>query len=182
MPCRFIYLNARLRLWLGIKKAPCANVGGRTISHSQALPMNNVRLQNFFTDTAARGRITFGDVRRLHRDYLPGGVSSREEAEMLLELDTRIGRADSAWTDWLVAAIVEFAVWSEPPIDGVESGTGEWLNGVLAAMSKTTKAGRKIAREVRRTADRVQRIDCIAVPAALPAVAEFNMNEFQLAA
>jgi hypothetical protein len=139
--------------------------------------MNNVRLQNFVTDTAARGRITFGDVRRLHRDYLPGGVSSREEAEMLLELDTRIGRADSAWTDWLVAAIVEFAVWSEPLIDGVEGGTGDWLNGVLAAMSKTTKAGRKIAREVRRTADYVQRFDCIAVPAA-----EFNVNELQLAA
>jgi hypothetical protein len=144
--------------------------------------MSNVKLQHFVTDTAARGRITFGDVRRLHRDYLPGGVSSREEAEMLLELDTRIGRADSAWTDWLVAAIVEFAVWSEPLIDGVEGGTGDWLNGVLAAMSKTTKAARKIAREVRRTADCVQRMDCVAVPVVLPAAAEFNVNELQMAA
>jgi hypothetical protein len=151
--------------------------------------MSNVKLQHFVTDTAARGRITFGDVRRLHRDYLPGGVSSREEAEMLLELDTKIGRADSAWTEWLVAAIVEFVVWSGPPIGGAVGGTGEWLKSILAGTSKTTKAGRKIAREIRRTADCVQRIipvsandDCIAVPAALPALAEVNVSELQLAA
>jgi hypothetical protein len=150
--------------------------------------MSNVKLQHFVTDTAARGRITFGDVRRLHRDYLPGGVSSREEAEMLLELDSKIARADSAWTDWLVAAIVEFAVWSESPVGEAVSGTDQWLKGVLAATGKT-RAGRKIAREVRRTADCVQRIiavsandDCIAVPAVLPAAAEFNINELQMAA
>jgi hypothetical protein len=150
--------------------------------------MSNVKLQHFVTDTAARGRITFGDVRRLDRDYLPGGVSSREEAAMLLELDSKIARADSAWTDWLVAAIVEFAVWSEPPVGEAIGGTDEWLKGVLATTSKT-KAGRKIAREVRRTADYVQRItsvlandDCVAVPAALPALAEVNVSELQLAA
>ncbi|HKA81409.1 MAG TPA: hypothetical protein VKD43_15320 [Xanthobacteraceae bacterium] len=144
--------------------------------------MSNVRLQQFVTDTDARGRITFGDVRRLHRDYLPDGVSSREEAELLLDLDSKIERADIAWTDWLVAAIVEFAVGNDSPIDGAVDGTGEWLKGVLAGTSKTTKAGRRIAREVRRTADCAERIDCMAVPAALPAVAEFNVNEFRLAA
>jgi hypothetical protein len=150
--------------------------------------MSNDKLQHFVTDTAARGRITFGDVRRLDRDYLPGGVSSREEAEMLLALDGRIARADSAWTDWLVAAIVEFAVWSEPPVGEAAGDTDEWLKSVLATTGKT-KAGRKIAREVRRTADCVQRIiavpandDCIEVPAVLPATVEINANEFQLAA
>jgi hypothetical protein len=149
--------------------------------------MSNVKFQHFVTDTAARGRITFGDVRRLDRDYLPGGVSSREEAEMLLELDSKIARADGAWTDWLVAAIVEFAVWSEAPVGEAVGRTDEWLKGVLAATGKT-RAGRKIARELRRTADCVQRIiaisandDCIEVPGALPA-AEFNVNELQLAA
>jgi hypothetical protein len=148
--------------------------------------MSNLKLQHFVTDTADRGRITFGDVRRLDRDYLPGGVSSREEAEMLLALDSKIGRADSAWTDWLVAAIVEFAVWSEPPVGEAVGATDEWLKGVLATTSKT-RAGRKIAREVRRAA--VRRIaavsasdECIAVPAVLPAGAEVNVNEFQLAA
>ena len=150
--------------------------------------MSNVKLQHFVTDAAARGRITFGDVRRLDRDYLPGGVSSREEAEMLLELDSRIARADSAWTDWLVAAIVEFAVWSESLVGGSVGGSDEWLKGVLAATGRT-RAGRKIAREVRRTVDCVQRIiaasandDCIEVPVVLPAAAEFNVSELQMAA
>jgi len=143
--------------------------------------MNNVTLQHFVTVTAARGRITFGDVRRLHRDYLPDGISSRAEAEMLLELDTKIDRADIAWTDWLVATIVEFAVGSEPPIDGAVA-TGAWLKGLLAGTSKPTRAGRRIARELRRTADRVEPIDSIAVLAADAAVAEVDMNELRLAA
>jgi hypothetical protein len=150
--------------------------------------MSNVKLQHFVTDTAARGRITFGDVRRLDRDYLPGGVSSREEAEMLLALDSGITRADSAWTDWLVAAIVEFAVGSESPVGEAAGSIDQWLKGVLATTGKT-KAGRRIAREVRRTSDCVQRIvavsaddDCFAVPVVLPAAAEVNVNEFQLAA
>ena len=72
--------------------------------------MHNSKLQDFVTITVLHNRITFGDVRRLQRDYLPHGVTSRADAEVLLRLDGMIERADRAWTDWLVAAAFDFAV------------------------------------------------------------------------
>ena len=46
--------------------------------------MDNSKLQDFVTITVLHNRITFGDVRRLQRDYLPHGLASREQVEMLL--------------------------------------------------------------------------------------------------
>src|SRR5262245_19443954 len=117
---------------------------------------NNTKLQEFVTNTAARARITFGDVRRLQRDYLPGGVTTCDEAEMLIRVDGSVDRADKAWADWLVAVIVDFALCNEQPIDAAGSGTREWLKGILAAIGTSTKAARRIGREIRRHADHVQ--------------------------
>ena len=118
--------------------------------------MSNIKLQEFVTNAAARGRLTFGDVRRLARDYLPGGVSTCEEAELLVDLEGKVVRADRAWADWLVTALVDFAVLTEQPVD--ESGTGarEWLKGLLNAKGISTKATRRIAREIRRDAAPIQ--------------------------
>jgi hypothetical protein len=151
--------------------------------------MKNIKLQDFVTKTAARSQITFGDVRRLQRDHLPDGVSTREEAEILIRLDAKVGRADKTWTDWLVAAIVDFAILNERPIGALESGTGEWLKALLAVTGTSTKAGRRIAREIRREAVRVQStISSMAEEdenAMLPLPSEAvegTMNAFQLAA
>ena len=36
----------------------------------------NAKLQGFVCNVAAKGKISYGDVRRLQRDYLPGGITS----------------------------------------------------------------------------------------------------------
>ena len=94
--------------------------------------MENSKLQDFVTITVLHNRITFGDVRRLQRDYLAHGVSDREQVEILLHLDGMIERVDRAWADWLAAAIFDFAVFSERSVDAVESGTCDWLLDHLA--------------------------------------------------
>jgi len=131
---------------------------------SQALTMNNItnntsKLEDFVADRAARSRITFGDVRRLQRDYLPGGISSCEEAELLIRLDGAVGRADKAWTEWLVEAVVEFALGSDAPEAGEQAGGRERLKDILAAAG--TRAARRIAREIQRAAERVEPIEPI---------------------
>jgi hypothetical protein len=118
--------------------------------------MSITSLQDFVTKTAAKSRITFGDVRRLQRDVLPDGVSSRDQAELLISLDAEVARADGSWTDWLVAAIIDFAVWREDPAGAVESDAAQWLKDRLAAGGTLTKAARRIAREIRREAERVE--------------------------
>ena len=117
--------------------------------------MNTLSLQDFVAKTTAKNRITFGDVRRLQRTILPNGVFDRQQAELLLDLDRNVGRADGAWAEWLVAAIVDFAVWAERPTGSVEGEAALWLGEALTRGGRLTKVGRRIAREVEREAERV---------------------------
>jgi hypothetical protein len=117
--------------------------------------MNTSKLQEFVTKTAAKKRITFGDVRRLQRDVLPDGIAGREEAELLVRLDGAVDRADGAWADWLVAAIVDFVVWGERPTGAVEAEAAQWLIGLLTEAGAPTRAGRRIVREIRCEAERL---------------------------
>jgi hypothetical protein len=123
--------------------------------------MENNKLQDFVTITVLYNRITFGDVRRLQRDYLPHGVASREQVEMLLHLDGMIDRADRAWADWLVAAIFDFAVFSERSVDAVESGTCDWLLDHLAALEISTKVTRRLERDLQQALDPIAPIEYV---------------------
>jgi hypothetical protein len=117
--------------------------------------MSTSSLQEFVAKIATRNRITFADVRRLQRDILPDGIVDREQAELLLGIDRRVARADIAWADWLVVTIVDFVVWGERPTGTVEGEPAQWLGDVLTRGGMPTRAGRRIAREVRREAEAV---------------------------
>jgi hypothetical protein len=101
-------------------------------------------LEDFAARIEAKARITFGDVRRLQRDHLPGGLSSFEEAKILLQLDANVARRDRAWFQWLVATIVDFAV----PRDGTRAAD-DTLEALLALENASARARRRIAREIR---------------------------------
>jgi hypothetical protein len=116
--------------------------------------VKKMNLQDFVASATIRNRITFGDVRRLQRDYLPHGVATREDAELLIGLDAKVGRADRAWVDWLAAAITDFALAGGGPADATDSEPGDWLKQLFAASGASTKATRRIARTVRREAKR----------------------------
>src|SRR5215218_300208 len=58
--------------------------------------MDTTPLCVFVNKVTASNRIVFGDLRRLQRDVLPSGPSSREEIETLLSLDS-IGQVDEDW-------------------------------------------------------------------------------------
>jgi hypothetical protein len=124
-------------------------------SRTEEIKMSNNNLAEIVAKTIVKGRISFGDVRRLQRDVLPDGVSSREEVELLLALDRAATRTDRSWTEWLVPAIVDFVVWGERPTGLVEADAASWLTGVLGAGGTPTKAARLIAREIAREAERV---------------------------
>jgi hypothetical protein len=108
--------------------------------------MSNTMLQDFVTRTAARSRITFGDVRRLRRDCLPGGINADEEVGTLIWLDSTVSRADKAWSQWLVAAVADFALRSEVTEDGI----ADWLKRLTAAAVHGTRVRPRILREIGR--------------------------------
>jgi hypothetical protein len=115
--------------------------------------VTDTNLQDFVTSTAARSHITFGDVRRLQRNWLPEGITTREEAEALICLNGKVGRADKTWAQWLVTAITDFAANRERhgvAADQGDQGTVEWLERLLRTATMSTSLGRRIARELRR--------------------------------
>jgi hypothetical protein len=112
--------------------------------------MTKVSLSDFATKILRNGRISFGDVQRLQRDILPDGLTSREEAEILIGLDRGAAKADAAWGRWLTATLVDFVVWGERPTGIVDEDTARWLAAALegSAAEPGSKRARIIAREI----------------------------------
>jgi hypothetical protein len=119
---------------------------------------DNNKLRDFAALALAKGRITFGDVRRLQRDYLPEGLSSIEETRIVLSLDGRIERADRAWSNWLVAAVVDFVARSEEAAFVEENSIEAGLQDAFAISGASPAVRRRITRELRREVQRSQQI------------------------
>jgi hypothetical protein len=115
------------------------------------------RLQEFVGNIIAKGQITFGDVRRLQRGCLPTGISSRDELETLISLNSKIGRADKTWAQWLVPAVVDFVATGQGCGPPIEESAGKWVDSLLAA--SPTNLGRRIARRIRRELARLRAIE-----------------------
>jgi hypothetical protein len=107
-------------------------------------------LSEFAGKILQKNRISFGDVQRLQRDILPDGLTSREEAEILIGLDRGVAKADGAWGRWLVATLVDFVVWGERPTGIVDEDTARWLAAALegSAGEAGSKRARLIARAI----------------------------------
>jgi hypothetical protein len=112
--------------------------------------MINGKLQDFATSAMARSQISFGDVRRLQRDCLPHGITTRDEAESLIALDATLVRADKAWAAWLVPALVNFLTARQAAEVADADAAKAWLQGLLAQSPSSAALGRKVARHIRR--------------------------------
>ena len=107
------------------------------------------KLQDFVSNVIARGRITFGDVRRLQRRYLPNGLTRRDDVEMLISLNGQLDRADKAWAEWLTAAVTDSAR-REDCGPAIEDAAASAVERLLASAESVTKLGQRIARQIRR--------------------------------
>jgi hypothetical protein len=104
--------------------------------------MSTTPLGEFAHKVRAADRVGFGDLRRLRRDILPGGPTTRDEVETLLAIDAAVGRFDRGWMPYLASALREF-------VAAMPGGAGEdaldWLRPLLARSPARTCAA--IARE-----------------------------------
>ena len=116
--------------------------------------MRSTLLRDFVAQAREANRIRFGDVRRLRRDILPARIATREEAELLIDLDRSVSTVDRGWSDYLVMTVRDFTIWGTPPIGVVDRDKAEWI---IAALSNggVTKNGRAIARGVAAAAPHV---------------------------
>jgi hypothetical protein len=109
--------------------------------------MDTAPLTLFARKVSTSNRLLFADLRRLRRDILPHGITSREEVEVLLGLD-HIERLDEEWAAYLVEAVTAF-VLSASGSPALDSATTAWLATALPTARPTTAAAimRAIERE-----------------------------------
>jgi hypothetical protein len=114
--------------------------------------MNQSSLQDFSVRVLAGGRIGKRDVQILQRDLLADGVSSREEAEILIRLDREAGSVHASWSAWFIGTLTDFVVWGARPTGRIDEETGRWLATCLLEGGRAPRAHRLVA-ELEREAD-----------------------------
>jgi hypothetical protein len=109
--------------------------------------MHDQSFEKFCTRALQTRRVGFGDLRRMQRDGLPDGATSREQIEALMRVDRGIDRADAGWLPFLTSTIRAFVLKSAVPLD---PDTTAWLVRILSGGSSRTAVA--IAREMVREA------------------------------
>jgi hypothetical protein len=109
--------------------------------------MDTAPLTLFAQKVSASHRLLFADLRRLRRDVLPNGITTREEAEVLLGLDC-LERLDVEWPAYLAEVVVAFILSASKPPD-LDPATTAWLVAVLTTAQPRTAAavGRTLERD-----------------------------------
>ncbi len=110
-------------------------------------------LQSFIDRVLESRTIGDDDVRLLQRDILPHGLVCQEEADVLIALDRAVNAKSRLWADYLVSAVVDFAVWGTRPTGYVTGTAAHWLLSSLTAGGGPTATGIRIALEVVREAE-----------------------------
>jgi hypothetical protein len=111
-------------------------------------------LRAFADAVVEHKRITLKDVRKLRRYILEDGIASREEADTLIALERAVP-AEPAFAEYLVGAVVDFAVWGARPTGYVDQDTARWLVATLSCGEGPTETARHIAFEIVREAEQV---------------------------
>ena len=101
--------------------------------------MDTTPLCVFATKARSSNRLLYGDLRRLQRDVLPTGATSRKEVEVLLSLDW-IERVDRDWPRYLAMTVSEFVLSTSDPPGSVDRN-GDLARAALA--DTRPKTGRR---------------------------------------
>ena len=137
--------------------------------------MIRVSLRFFASRVLRTKRMDAGDRRTLQRIIFSDGVRSRIEAEVLLQLSRAVRPVDPDWADFVVASVVDFAVWGERPSGYVDPDTAKWLVAVLSQKG-ARQLSRRIAREIVKEAQDVDpRVAELARPWWQPSLAWFDL-------
>ena len=111
-------------------------------------------LREFVDHVMDRRVITDEDVKFLQHDILDDAVLTRDTIDVLIALDRAVPERCEAFGDYLVALVVDFAVWQNRPTGLVDRDKAHWLVTTLSAGEGPTRTARRIAFEIVREAER----------------------------
>lgn len=76
---------------------------------------------------AGKAAINREDVTTLRRSAVSATLMSRADAEAMFAIERHASRKCREWGDFLIEAVLDYAVWSERPTGIVTNETAAWL-------------------------------------------------------
>lgn len=93
------------------------------------------------------------DVKMLQREILSDIVVNRDIVDVLIALDRAVPKSCKAFGDYLVALVVDFAVWENRPTGVIDRDKAHWLVTTLSAGEGPSATAQRIAFEIVREAE-----------------------------
>lgn len=93
------------------------------------------------------------DVKTLAREVFADGITARDQADVLIALDRAVAEKCLGWNEFLVSAVVDFAVWASRPTGRIDRDAAHWLTTTLTAGEGPTANALRIGFEVVREAE-----------------------------
>lgn len=112
------------------------------------------KLREFVDRVMDHHEIDAADVAILQNDVFADEVVTRDAVDVLVALERAVPKACPAFGDYLVATIVDFAVWESRPTGVIDRDKAHWLMTSLGAGEGPTATARRIAFEIVREAER----------------------------
>ena len=120
--------------------------------------MIKISLHGFVDRVMEKREISGDDVKALQGDIFADGIVSREEADVLIALDRAVAKADPTWADFLVRAVVDFAVWTARPTGYIDQDGARWLTQSLSCGAGPTETAARIAFEIVKESHQVDEV------------------------
>lgn len=112
------------------------------------------KLHEFVDRAMDRRTIDDEDVKMLQREILADMVMNRDIIDVLIALDRAVPASAASFGHFLVALVVDFAVWESRPTGLIDRDKAHWLVTTLSAGEGPTPTAERIAFEIVREADR----------------------------
>lgn len=111
-------------------------------------------LREFVDRVMDRRAIDDEDVKMLQREIFADCVMSRDVIDVLVALDRAVPESSASFAAYLVALVVDFAVWESRPTGLIDREKAHWLVTTLSAGEGPTRTAQRIAFEIVREAER----------------------------
>lgn len=89
--------------------------------------MGELIMSALLAEIISKGAVTPQDVIMLRREVYPDGVVSRDEADVLFEINTTCDRQCPEWVDFFVEALTDYLVHQEKPSGYISAENADWL-------------------------------------------------------
>jgi hypothetical protein len=96
-------------------------------------------LREFVDRVMDRHAIDDEDVKMLQREILLDSVMSRDVVDVLIALDRAVAESSTSFADYLVALVVDFAVWESRPTGLIDRDKAHWLVATLSSGNGPTQ-------------------------------------------